>query len=185
MLRLPIDGDPGLSGGCNLPTTLVLLSIVSGVSITVFDPAALTRRQDRGMLFKELFVKHYPWNEEQHLRDAKLGEGAADVLYDLFRNPLAHALGVIDPKHDLKNQLVVIEKGSNSEDFIESLETSNTRPISWNVPTLREHRSELVLWVASLYWGVRKMIYNVACIHASPISPVTIPQAQGLIPRST
>ena len=94
MLRLPIVGDPGLQGGCNLSATQVLLSVVSGVSVTVHDPSALTRREDRGKLFREVLEKHYPWNEEQHVPGARLGADAAADLYSLFRNPLAHTLGV-------------------------------------------------------------------------------------------
>jgi hypothetical protein len=73
MLRLPIDGDPGLRGGCNLSVTQVLLSVISGVSVTVYDPSALARHGDRGKLFLEVLEKHYPWNEERHLPGARLG----------------------------------------------------------------------------------------------------------------
>ena len=57
MLRLPIDGDPGLRGGCNLSVTQVLLSVISGVSVTVYDPSALTRRGGRGKLFREAVAR--------------------------------------------------------------------------------------------------------------------------------
>jgi hypothetical protein len=73
MLRLPIDGDPGLRGGCNLSVTQVLLPVISGVSVTVYDPSALARHGDRGKLFLEVLEKHYPWNEERHLPGARLG----------------------------------------------------------------------------------------------------------------
>jgi hypothetical protein len=98
MLRLPIQGDPGLQGGCNLAIAQVLLSIVGGASVTLYEPGALTRRGDRTRLFKAILTNHYPWQDESHISGALLRADAADKLYDLFRNPLTHSLGVIDPQ---------------------------------------------------------------------------------------
>ncbi len=171
MLRLPIDSDPGLGGGCNLSATQVLLSVVSGVSVTVYDPSALTRRGDRGPLFREVLEKHYPWKEERHLPGARLDAAAAVELYRLFRNPLAHTLGVVDPQDNPLGRRVIIEKGSVPEADIVLLERATSRPADWTNPTLREDDNELVLWVLSFYWGVRRMICNVATARTTTAEP--------------
>jgi hypothetical protein len=162
MLRLPIATDPGLQGGCNFAIAQVLLSIVSGVSVTLYDPAALSQKGVSGKKFKQVLVHHYPWNQEQHLPGARAGAAAADELYRLFRNPLAHALGVIDLQYNPKAQLVTVEKGSFAEDVIDADERASVRPPEWQHATLREEgKDHLVLWVRSFYWGVRKMIEDV------------------------
>lgn len=162
MLRLPIREDPGLQGGCNFAATQVLLSLVSGVSVTLYDPNALSRRGDRGKLFKDVLVNHYPWDQERNIAGAQLGANAAEQLYGLFRNPLAHTLGVIDPQDNPSGRRVIVEKGSIPENDIELTEKAVTRPSDWRNPTLREEGKNLILWVRSLYWGVRKMIEDVA-----------------------
>jgi hypothetical protein len=60
MLRLPVAHDPGLQGGCNFAVAQVLLSIVSGVSVTLYDPAALSQKGVSGKKFKQVLVHHYP-----------------------------------------------------------------------------------------------------------------------------
>ena len=72
MLRLPIKEYPGLLGGFNLSATQVLLSVVSGVSVVVYDPSALTSRGDRGKLFKNFLIDHYPWSQEEKISGARL-----------------------------------------------------------------------------------------------------------------
>ena len=171
MLRLPIDGDPGLRGGCNLSVTQVLLSVISGVSVTVYDPSALTRRGGRGKLFREVLEKHYPWDEERHLPGARLDADAATELYDLFRNPLAHTLGVVDPQDNPTGRRVIIKKGSIPEAAIVATELATIRPSDWTDPTLQEDGNELILWVRSFYWGVRQMICDVASARATTAEP--------------
>ena len=174
MLRLPIDSDPGLRGGCNLSATQVLLSVVSGVSVTVYDPSALTGRGDRGKLFREVLEKHYPWKEEQHLPGARLDAAAAAELYRLFRNPLAHTLGVVDPQDNPSGRRVIIEKGSVPEADIVAQERATSRLADWTNPTLREDGDELVLWVRSFYWGVRQMICDVASARIKTTQPSSL-----------
>lgn len=182
MLRLPIAGDPGLQGGCNLAVAQVLLSLISGSSVTLYDPGALTRRGDRTRLFKQILVDYYPWDQERHIAGAQIDADAAGKLYRLFRNPLAHTLGVIDPQDNPTGQRIVVEKGSFAEEVIDSDERSTARPTDWVHPTLRQEGTDLTLWVRSFYWGVRSMIENVAAARArskvsapisSPLSNVT------------
>jgi hypothetical protein len=95
MMRLPIKDDPGLQAGCNFTIAQVLLSVVSGVSVTLYEPSKLNMQGVSGPLFKGVLEKHYPWDEERHLPGAQVDADGAKQLYQLFRNPLAHALGVI------------------------------------------------------------------------------------------
>jgi len=162
MMRLPIAGDSGLQGGCNFAIAQVLLSVVAGASVTLYDPGALSRRGDRGRLFREILIKHYPWDAERRIPGAVLDADAAEKLYVLLRNPLAHSLGVIDPAESAGFKRVVVLKGSFAEDVIESTERAAARPADWLDPTLRQDGTDLVLWVRSFYWGVRKMIEHVA-----------------------
>lgn len=185
MFRLPIKGDPGLQGGCNLATTQILLSIVSGVSVTLYQPAALNRRGVSAVLFKNLLIDHYPWEQEQHIAGARLGGDAAEDLYNLFRNPLAHALGVIGPKANPTARRVVIEKGSFREEDIEATESATSRPFDWENPTLREEGPDLILWAMSFYWGVRTMIQKVAGARAQSNEQSSYIYPSGLSGQST
>jgi hypothetical protein len=187
MLRMPIAGDAGLQGGCNLAVVQTLLSLISGASVALYKPAGLHRSSGSRKYFKDILKDHYPWNQERHIATARLDADAAEQLYLLFRNPLAHTLGVIDPRHIPAGQRVIIEKGSIPETAIESDERSTTRPADWEHPTLRQEAAgDLVLWVRSFYWGVRKMIENVASARAqSKNPPLHILPPTNLTPRST
>ncbi len=95
MLRLPL---PRLSidNGCNFAVAAVLCNLVSGISVTIFMPTNSTRINRKGNkiwigpgeAFKKLLENYYPWESGDNPTDG------AKALYDLFRNPLAHALGV-------------------------------------------------------------------------------------------
>lgn len=185
MFRMPIADDPGLQGGCNLAVTQVLLSVVSGVSVTVHNLAALTLRGDRGSLFQEVLVQHYPWAEERHIAGARVNADAANDLWKLFRNPLAHTLGLIDPIDNPSGQHVVIEKGSFAEADIVTTEMATSRPLNWTNPTLRQDGAELVLWAMSLYWGVRRLICSVAITRTTQLGSIHVSSSPPLGWRST
>src|SRR5262249_5863588 len=152
---------PGPQGGCNFAITQVLLSVVAGASVTLYDPGALGRRGDRGKLFKEILINHYPWDAERRIPGALVDSEAADKLYELLRNPLAHSLGVIDPEVSTTCKRIAVLKGPFAEEVIESDERAVMRPADWLDPTLHQDGIELTLWVRSFYWGVRWMIENV------------------------
>jgi hypothetical protein len=161
MMRLPIDTDAGLSAGCNLAATQVLLSVVSGVSVTLFKKGMLIERGVRGRLFKEAIEQHYPWDQEIEAPERSFGAEAAREMYDLFRNPLAHALGVVDSETNSKGRLLTIEKAPMQEAELYDLEMSGSRVERWLPPTLLAKGSVLTLSVRSLYWGVRQMIERI------------------------
>jgi hypothetical protein len=98
MLRLPTGaGDERIESGCNFAATAHLCNLISGISVVLFNrngrPAGPRHRpRDRGQRFGDLLrANYYPWQPGED-RNAK-----TDALYDIARNPLAHALGVLEP----------------------------------------------------------------------------------------
>jgi hypothetical protein len=95
MLRLPMQAH-GLNNGCNFASASVICNLMSGVSVTVFQPAVHQRPDKHGNMqkigsgeaFKEFVKAFYPDPVSQRRSDV------ADVLYKHLRNPFAHALGV-------------------------------------------------------------------------------------------
>jgi len=96
MLRLPIQAH-GLNNGCNFASASVICNLISGISVTIFQPAVI-QKPDRwgkmqmigsGEAFKEFVKTFYPDPSSQRRSEV------ADVLYKLLRNPFAHALGVL------------------------------------------------------------------------------------------
>ncbi len=96
MLRLPMQAH-GLNNGCNFASASVICNLISGISVTIFQPA-VTQRPDRhgnmqtigsGEAFREFVKAFYPEPSPQRRSDV------ADVLYRQLRNPFAHALGVL------------------------------------------------------------------------------------------
>lgn len=156
MLRLP-KRWPGLEAGCNLSAGLVLLSVVSGVSVALYRPSALGRRGDRGKLFVEVLEHCYPWTAEPSNSALPPRQGA-ERLYEAFRNPLVHSLGVYDGPYIGS---VKIAKGPLTELEIQSIERATSRPSDWTKPALWTDGNKTVLTVICFYWGVRKMISKV------------------------
>jgi hypothetical protein len=96
MLRLPMQAH-GLANGCNFASSSVICNLLSGVSVTIFQPA-VTQRPDlhgkmqtigSGEAFREFVKAFYPDPSPQRRSEV------ADVLYRHLRNPFAHALGVL------------------------------------------------------------------------------------------
>jgi hypothetical protein len=98
MLRLPNgEGESRIENGCNFAAAATLCNLISGISVIFFDrrgrPSARRPPRDRGARFRRLLdANYYPWQPDED-RVAKIC-----ALYDLARNPLAHALGVLEPE---------------------------------------------------------------------------------------
>lgn len=163
MLRLPIETDPGLKGGCNLSAALILLSVVAGLSAEIYRNDQPRRIDQSGGWFKKVLADFYPWEQEETLENAILREHAANVLYEAFRNPLVHSLGVFEGS---KYGRLKVAKGSLEESEIESIERADSRP-NWDRLTLytdssaKAERTKTILTLKHFYWGVRKTIYRV------------------------
>ena len=97
MLRLPMQAH-GLNNGCNFASASVICNLISGVSVTLFQPTVYQRLNkcgkmqtiDSGEAFREFVKAFYP-DPPSPIRRTDV----ADVLYKQLRNPFAHALGVL------------------------------------------------------------------------------------------
>jgi hypothetical protein len=96
MLRLPMQVQ-GLNNACNFASASVICNLISGVSVTIFQPERIQKPDRHGHLqmigsgeaFKEFVKAFYPDPSPQRRSDV------ADILYKQLRNPFAHALGVL------------------------------------------------------------------------------------------
>src|SRR5712691_9147643 len=96
MLRLPMQAH-GVNNGCNFASASIICNLISGVSVTIFQPAVIQKPDRHGNMqmigsgeaFREFVKAFYPDASPQRRSDV------ADVLYRQLRNPFAHALGVL------------------------------------------------------------------------------------------
>jgi hypothetical protein len=106
---------------------------------------------------------YYPWDLEPIAGAVKNPTTGAADLYNLFRNPLAHALGMGTTEikkviHRKPFQFTIgIAKDGLSEDLVEELERSATQPGATIKVSSEGGKS---LSVSGLYWGVRQMIFR-------------------------
>ena len=169
MLRLPREEMLGLEADCTLSAALTLLGVVSGVSVELLSAPDLGERDDSGKRFKLVLEKFYPWETERNLSGSIIGKHAACLLYDAFRNPLAHRLGTYEGPYlgDIK-----VLKGPLDDQIIEEIERSAqlerelevSQPMHCHGPTLytdgetKAERTKTTLSLKRFYWGVRLVI---------------------------
>lgn len=154
MLRLP-EPATNLTAGCNFAVAYVLMAAVGGISTTLYRLG-----KTDGERFKGLLTDYYPWDFEptQHVPPAE----AARIIYEVFRNPLTHDLG-LDLRGKSKGIKVVVKRlqspnhaGGLPEQWIESLEKGPARPKMSSTVSVRKDAK--VLLVEALYWGLRRMV---------------------------
>jgi hypothetical protein len=153
MLRLPIAAQ-GLDAGCNFAAATFLLDLISGISTALYNGPG-----GSGAHFKDALVKYYPWDLElSGGADAKKG---STILYNVFRNPLVHALG-------LGKERVAITKSGLPEDLLEKLELSMVRLANSSYEaTIKLYPADnrMDLLVDGLYWGFRRMVSRLTDDH--------------------
>ena len=164
MLRLPVS-NYGINAGCNFAITHVLMSVISGVSTTLYKEKGLV-----GERFVGVLEEYYPWELEPSGVLPK--EEAASAIYEVFRNPLTHDLG-LDLKDKAKGRVVKVKRLKTAlrsgrdrgltEKQIEEIEASTIRPRMSASITGTDQKA--VLLVEGLYWGVRRMIERLASDH--------------------
>ena len=130
--------------------SVMCLNIVAGISTLFYKPDEYKPGQ-AGKYFKELLKNFYPWSLDPPQNISSTD--AIDVLYDEFRNPLAHALGVRTSGIKLK---FILPAAFKLEELNRRLKDSSDHPI--NGPTITKDEDELEFRVASFYWGIRKMM---------------------------
>jgi hypothetical protein len=154
LLRLPIP-NYRLTAGCNFTIAQVLMSVIGGLSTTLYGHGG-----ESGRRFKRLLIDFYPWDLEPLLTVTPTQ--GAEVIYSVFRNPLAHNLGLdIEKKArtlEVKVKRLATKGGTRglTEKAVELLERTDGRITMSPTVTLRSGAT--VLLVEALYWGTRVMI---------------------------
>jgi hypothetical protein len=153
MLRLPLPAL-GITYACNFAAAAVLCHVISGISVSLFRP--ITPVRGSGDAFKRLLEAFYPWQSGED------GAERAIVLYDLIRNPAAHALGV----HGSADYLIYIRRPRTGleEAEIDEMERSPTRP-QWLPPGLSGAGNRWDLVVDGFYRDVFHMLWRLASDH--------------------
>jgi hypothetical protein len=163
MLRLPLPSQ-GITPACNFAVTAVLCNMISGLSVTLFMPASPIVLNNKGKIhwigsgatFKQLLEKFYPWQSGEN------GEERAKVLYDIIRNPAAHALGVYG-KAGYQIFISRPQKGWTEQEM-DTIERSTTRP-SGLQSGLSGAGTQWNLFADGLYRDVFHMIWRLAQNH--------------------
>ena len=156
MLRLPLP-DVDITPGCNFAIAQILASVVSGVSVTLYQ-----HHGTAGARFKGVLVDYYPWADEP--KPPADNSAVARLIYSLVRNPLTHDLG-LDLEAKARTERVVVKRlltdhkrCGHTESGIEALEAKE-RPGGLS-PTIKREGGRFVLLVEAFYWGIRKMLLN-------------------------
>ena len=159
LLCLPIP-QAGLEAGCNFACAAVLFNMIAGASVCFYETSenAVVDRSSRGMRFKRVLEKFYPWHKEPFGKDQ-----CVLTLYDLARNPLTHSLGLGAVSESATGKQVALRKWPINPSQIDELEGAIARP-GWLPPTVDHPTSDygaidLVLSVPTLYWGVHRMLH--------------------------
>jgi hypothetical protein len=140
MLRFPPNpGTPFLPFTHSM--TVVLLTVIAGVSSVL-----ATIEGEPGEQFVKSVRKYFPWDVNPPHGTNE--DGAAKILYQVFRNPLMHDAGL-----RIKGMRKV-KTGRTSKHPVE-LESDDYLPTQ-AVPIVRN--DAIVLWTDELYWSVRQMI---------------------------
>jgi hypothetical protein len=184
MLRLPRP-DVQIAQGCNFAISAVLMNVISGGSVVLYEPPAT--RKEAGRKFRETAREFYPWDTEP-VGAINNPEEGANILYDSYRNPMAHALGFQQPEPPGPLSITRFPGPGRGEDDLERIETSIERPteVLRGASTLmRDPTTQaLSLNVESFYWGVRELLRRltadaarmaVAEKHLSPMLRTTNP----------
>lgn len=151
MLKLPRP-ERRLTAGCNFTIAQVLAAVISGLSVTLYAHSGKS-----GQRFKSLLIDFYPWDREPP--GAVTPQRGAKTIYEVFRNPLTHDLG-LDLEKKAKTPQVKIKRLASknkttglSEKQLRLLESTTSRPTMSAAVTIRSDAT--VLLVEALYWGVR------------------------------
>jgi hypothetical protein len=155
LLKLPRAHSP-VDAQFTTTVANTLISVISGVSVLGFT----ADRKNAGTKFKTILERCFPWNEEP--AGAPPPTTAAQLLYDYFRNPLAHAVGIgPDGKQVMLLRKIFRTADGQARGYFErelvALESASRRPAGPR-PTVIETTEGARVNVDGLYWGVRVMV---------------------------
>ncbi len=143
------DRDKGRSQ-FHSAVSLLLLSTVGGISKTLYAPG----RDHDAKKFKGVLRKWCPWTLDKP--EGISSDGAGNILYEVFRCPLVHSLGI--DKNDgrkIKLGLLEFKADESASAHIADIARASERP---NKPSIVHNSEKTVLWLHSFYWGIRHMI---------------------------
>lgn len=134
-----------------------LLAVIGGVSRLMYDPSGTLRA---GPCFTCALQAAYPWDDEPQASLSRKEQ--AGILYKHFRNPLVHALG-IDHIGGEGRITRLFRMGLWRASELDRLASPRfERPAGWP-PTVDVTERTIDIQLECLYWGVRRMIYNLSC----------------------
>ena len=160
MLQLP-RSEVGLEAGCNLSCALVLCAIVAGLSDEYFRATigpTLCDKPSYEEKFREVLARFFPWSDldvPSHSTNEAIAE-----LYRQIRHPLVHSLGQ-PKKHISRTAEPNVAKRSYTAEELKNVEQSNDPP-SYICPVMKKVSGRWTLNLLGLYWGVRRMVFNVS-----------------------
>jgi len=173
LLRLP-QRAVGLAGGCNFAIAHLLLSAMSGVSSALYATGTGDSRYQSA--FRNMLVRFYPWDtEDEAPRTEAKKQALADVLWEEYRGPLAHPVGLwagaaqgiaqggarsaLERGHFIRYRRIGGTEGDGlSEADLERLEASADWPFETFGETLQVREDAAVLKLERFYWGARQTI---------------------------
>lgn len=152
MLRLPMP-HYRLTANCSFVIAQTLLTAIAGASTTLFRESSKDRKN-----FEGIIVKFYPWAEEP--ANIVKPDRGAEILYELFRCPFVHDLGVnLDQKtHNITAKVLRAIRDNKGLTWreIRSLERRQRR--LGMAPTVVERDDgTIVMQIEPLYWGTRRL----------------------------
>ena len=134
-----------------VPIAHTLLATVAGVSAKLLHAP---EKKDTGERFKECLTRFFPWDVDPPTGASK--DEAAKILYEAFRNPLVHYLGLNMARAPAVKIAQILRGTDDAENRVEELERLTGKPYS--VPCLVVAPEKRVLWLDPFYWGVRKLV---------------------------
>lgn len=173
ILRLPLPALQ-MTHACNFAAAGTLCGFISGISVSIYQPSKTTEMKKingikqkvwvgTGYAFKQLLKDFYPWGAGQN----------PDILpaavYDFFRNPLAHALGVhsnVACRIDISRLALVDQHGVRqetglTEEQVKELGQLTARP-SWAGPGLTGSGNNWTLLIEGFYRDSLEMLQKIA-----------------------
>ena len=145
----PTDSAPRRQ--LQVPIAHVLLATVAGISAKLLYAPGKKKTGER---FKECIARFFPWDIDPPTGASN--DEAAKILYDAFRNPLVHSLGLNGAGTPVVKIGQVFRGTDDAENRVEELERLTVKPYSH--PCLVVTPEKRVLWLDPFYWGVRKLV---------------------------
>jgi len=147
--------DQGPKGSYQKTQAMVLIALADGMA-QLFIADGKIQVGDR---FKKFLEKYYPWDKD--MPDGFSRDEAVNFIWDNYRCPLFHRLGL---RHSPDNLIRYGNVFSRSEDEIESIESCEIRPSTCaflEKKNSKEGVEYVNFLVESFYWGLRQAITNV------------------------